>query len=385
MRHVLAVLAFLCAATSHAANYSDIWWNPAESGWGLTIADHETNLWAVWYTYKADGSPTWMFASGGTFDASRTRFTGSLYQATGPAYNAPFSSRPVNVTQAGTITIDFAPPGLANGIALFSYTVGSVSGTRQVERFGFGNDAAAWGSDATDIWFDPAESGWGIALSQHGGTLFGVWYTYDEAGQPLFVFLPAGAAGSAGQFSGDVFTARGNWFGATSYDPNLVKVQPFGTVQLSVTSLPAVQGFVPRRGDWNTRLANGTTIDKFFTQLGFGNAAPSVAEPACLITSTCVTRDAPAAGASSCSYRTCTAAYSSMDAYGYYNMNTPCTCGTDAASNVACQASRPQVADGMTCGGGQGCAVGSVCADLRNGMPPVCMAYATFQNDHCGY
>ncbi len=384
MRYVLAILALALAATSHAANYSDIWWNPAESGWGLTIADHETNLWAVWYTYRSDGSPTWMFASGGTFDATRTRFTGSLYQATGPAYNASFSSRPVSVTPAGSISIDFAPPGLANGIALFSYTVGNVSGTKQVQRYAFGDAPSAWGSDATDIWFDPAESGWGIALSQHGGTVFGVWYTYDESGQPLFVFLPAGLATGPGRFAGDVFTTHGNWFGATAYDPALVKVQPFGSLQLSVASMPAVQGFVPKRGDWNARLANGATIDKFFTQLGFGNAAPSIAPPPCLVTSTCVVRDAPASSATSCSYRTCTAASMGMDPTGYYNTMTPCTCGSDALSNVACAADRPQVANGAICGGGQGCAVGSVCADLRNGMPAVCMPYADFQANYCG-
>ena len=384
MRFVLAILAFLAAATSHAANYSDIWWNPAESGWGLTIADHETNLWAVWYTYKADGSPTWLFASGGTFDASRTRFTAPLYQATGPAYNAAFATRPVSVATAGAMTLDFAPPGLASGVALFTYTVGTVTGTKQVQRYGFGNAAAAWGSDATDLWFDPAESGWGIALSQHGGTLFAVWYTYDESGQPLFVFLPAGTAGNPGQFSGDVFTSRGNWFGASTYDANLVKVQPFGSVQVSIAALPAVQGFVPRRGDWSARLASGASIDKFFTQLGFGNAAPSIAPPPCLVASTCVTRDTPASGNASCSYRSCTASYGGMDGYGYYNVTVPCSCGSEAASNMACQATRPPVADGMSCGGGQGCAVGSVCADLRQGMPPVCMPYAAFQSNYCG-
>ena len=30
-----------------STNYSDIWWNPNESGWGLTIADHETHIFAV--------------------------------------------------------------------------------------------------------------------------------------------------------------------------------------------------------------------------------------------------------------------------------------------------------------------------------------------------
>src|SRR4051812_14420887 len=182
-----ALLAF-AASSAHAANYSDIWWNPAESGWGLTIADHETNLWAVWYTYRSDGSPTWMFVPGGTFDAGRTRFTGALYQATGPSYAGAFTSRPVSVAPVGSVTLDFAPAGLASGMATFSYTVGTVSGVRQVQRYGFGTAAPAWGADATDLWWDPAESGWGVALSQHGGMFFGVWYTYDATGQPLFIF-----------------------------------------------------------------------------------------------------------------------------------------------------------------------------------------------------
>src|SRR3954462_8905539 len=250
---VLSLLCGLC----QAANYSDIWWNPAESGWGLTIADHETNLWAIWYTYRSDGSPTWMFASGGTFDASHTRFTGALYQATGPSYAAAFTSRPVNVTTVGTITLDFAPAGLASGVALFTYTVGAVTGTRQVQRYGFGTAAASWGKDATDLWWDPAESGSGIALSQHGGMVFGVWYTYDETGQPLFVVLPSGASAGEGRFSGDAFTTHGPWFGSTSYDASQVHVQPLGNVQLSLAALPPVEGFVPQRGEWNVTLANG--------------------------------------------------------------------------------------------------------------------------------
>lgn len=43
-----------------------MWFNPAESGWGVTIADHETQL-AVCYTYDTDGSPLWFTVSGGTF------------------------------------------------------------------------------------------------------------------------------------------------------------------------------------------------------------------------------------------------------------------------------------------------------------------------------
>lgn len=381
MRIFAALLFALAGVTANAANYSDIWWNPNESGWGLTIADHETNLWAVWYTYRQDNTPTWMFVSGGTFNEARTRFSGPLYQTTGPAYRAAFASRPVNVTQVGNVTIDFAPAGMAAGVATFTYTVGSVTATRQVERYGYGNAAPAWGNDATDLWWDPAESGWGIALTQHGGTLFGVWYTYDDAGQPLFVVLPAGATPASGQFNGDLFTTRGPWFGAP-FDASKVVTMPFGTAQITLEATAPISGFTPKRGNWRARFADGTETSKFFTQVGFGQAAPSTPPPPCLNTGTCVTRQT---GSSSdqCSYRTCQAALMSDPDYYGYSMNQPCQCSSDA-DRTACLPSRPAVPDGAACNNGQGCAGGSVCADLRNGMPRICMPQAMFNANYCG-
>ena len=72
----LILIAALLPWLSHAANYSDIWWNPSESGWGVTIADHETQLVALWYTYDTDGSPMWFIVDGGAFNSNRTSFSG---------------------------------------------------------------------------------------------------------------------------------------------------------------------------------------------------------------------------------------------------------------------------------------------------------------------
>ena len=107
------------AAEPGSTNYSDIWWNPGESGWGITIADHETQIFAVWYTYRADGSPTWFTLPGGTFSQGRRLFTGDLYQTTGPAYNTPvFDPNAVTATKVGSATLDFAPSGMPAGTAL---------------------------------------------------------------------------------------------------------------------------------------------------------------------------------------------------------------------------------------------------------------------------
>ena len=133
-----------------AQNYSDIWWNPNESGWGITLADHQTQLFGVWYTYGADGKPTWFVIPGGTFSLGKRLFTGDMYQTTGPAYNVPFDSSQVVATKVGTASFDFAPPGLAPGIALYSYTIGSLTQTKQIQRQPFGSAPPSWGTDYTE-------------------------------------------------------------------------------------------------------------------------------------------------------------------------------------------------------------------------------------------
>jgi hypothetical protein len=41
------------------ANYTALWWNPAENGWGLNITHQGNTLFGTLYTYGPDGTPTW--------------------------------------------------------------------------------------------------------------------------------------------------------------------------------------------------------------------------------------------------------------------------------------------------------------------------------------
>lgn len=252
---------------SSPSNYSDIWWNPTESGWGLTIADHETQLFAVWYTYRQDGSPTWFVIPGGSFSQGRRIFSGDAYQTTGPTYSASFNPAAVTVTRVGNVTIDFAPPGQAAGVALFSYTIGSVSGSKYIQRQPFGNAAPAWGTDVTDIWWNPDESGWGLTLAQHGNNVFGVWFTYDANGQPLFVVMPGVTFNGADSFTGALFTTRGPYFGAP-FDPSLVQVTPAGSAAIDV------QSFLGQRRLRFRPVVFGSAVDRQVQRQPFGNAAP---------------------------------------------------------------------------------------------------------------
>jgi hypothetical protein len=228
------------ASKVNADNYSDIWWNPLESGWGVTIADHETNIFGVLYAYRSDGRPVWFTIPGGTFSQGRRIFQGDVYVTTGPSYtNATFNSNLVTVAKVGNATFDFTPPGLAPGVVLFTYTINGVNKTKQIQRQAFGSAAPNWGTDRTDLWFNPAESGWGLALAQHGNNIFGVWYAYDTDGQPLWFVLPGGTFSGSTFFSGNLYRTTGPYFGNATFDPTAVRVTPAGTATISFVGLPS--------------------------------------------------------------------------------------------------------------------------------------------------
>jgi hypothetical protein len=114
-------------------NYSDLWWNSQESGWGINIAQRPSGrVFAAWYTYDEAGNTLWFTLQPGRW-TSVTTYTGPIYRTTGPSYAGPFDPSRVRVTQVGTGTFTFDGP--ASGT--FSYTVGSVSSTRRIERLMF--------------------------------------------------------------------------------------------------------------------------------------------------------------------------------------------------------------------------------------------------------
>jgi cytochrome c553 len=118
-------------APSPQFDYSDLWYNAAESGWGLNLVQHapSNNVFGVIYTYEAPNRPVWYVIPGGTWTASNV-FTGSLYHVTGPPANVQFNASAVAVGQAGSATLSFTD---ANSATL-TYTVNGVQVTKSIQR-----------------------------------------------------------------------------------------------------------------------------------------------------------------------------------------------------------------------------------------------------------
>lgn len=129
-RSLLSCLLFaaalpVAAQSTPAANYTDMWWNPSESGWGISFAQHAGThqVFAVWYTYdprepasSGRSKPLWIVMPGGTW-TSPTRITGTAYVTNGVPFNQAGSAQRNNV--AGTFTFDFSSASTGT----FSYDI----------------------------------------------------------------------------------------------------------------------------------------------------------------------------------------------------------------------------------------------------------------------
>jgi trypsin-like peptidase len=212
-----------------ALDYSDLWWNRAQSGWGLAITQHDSRLFAAWYLYDDAGNPLWAVIPGGQWSAANV-FSGDLYTATGPDPTGAFDPARVVRTPVGSASITFS----GAGSAVLSYRMDGVFEARSIERQPFGVPNAPASPAVGDMWWNAAESGWGISISQQFGTLFAVWYTYLPSGAPAWYVMPGGNWNAPGTYTGTLYRtqyAQRPFLGA-SFDPGAVTRIPVGSLSI---------------------------------------------------------------------------------------------------------------------------------------------------------
>ena len=142
MKKILLILLCCFIGNANASFWSDLWWNPNESGWGVNFAHQDNVLFATLFVYGSDGRPTWFVASDMTFDASTSSYSGALYQTSGPFYSGVFNPASVGVTQVGLAT--FTPQYEAQGT--FAYTVNGIAISKTISRQTFRSP------NITDAW-----------------------------------------------------------------------------------------------------------------------------------------------------------------------------------------------------------------------------------------
>jgi hypothetical protein len=133
-----ASLAFAlpASATNFSTDYTDLWFNPAESGWGVNVIQQGNTLFATLFVYGTDQTARWYVASGLT--GSTTNFSGPLYQTTGQYFGQVWlGAGPV--VQVGTMTFNFNTPTTAS----LTYSVNGVTVNKAVQRQTFAANSLA--------------------------------------------------------------------------------------------------------------------------------------------------------------------------------------------------------------------------------------------------
>jgi len=121
------------ASRASATNYSDIWWNPLESGWGINLYHQDDLMFATWFTYDSAGRDSWYVVSRAERQADGS-FTGAIQQITrGTPYNQ-INGMPAIAAGAapnvGTMTFRFS-----NGErGQMTYTIGAITQTKNFQR-----------------------------------------------------------------------------------------------------------------------------------------------------------------------------------------------------------------------------------------------------------
>ena len=181
----LTVVFSLFATSSYAqvVNYTDLWWNPNESGWGIQVTHHNDEIFGTWFTYDELGNQLFIVLPG----CNIQRYTnankicrGDLFRTTGSPFNVPFVSANTAASLIGQATLTFT----SNTTATFAYQIGAISISKIISRQQFGTGTGLFPFDNSDLYFRASESGWGFSLAQHGAAVFGVIYHYDTNGRP---------------------------------------------------------------------------------------------------------------------------------------------------------------------------------------------------------
>ena len=173
------------------------------------------------FTYDRDGRGMWLVASSVTRQPTGY-WQGTLRRTTGPAFNAvPWTE--TTETAVGTLRLAFTDAGKAS----LSYSVDGISVNKTIERQIFSVPPAChWSAfdrsfttNFQDLWWNPAEPGWGLNITHQGNILFATLFTYDLAGRGRWLVMSRGELIGDGLYFGELLTTAGPPFNASPWTP----------------------------------------------------------------------------------------------------------------------------------------------------------------------
>ena len=290
---IVVQLCFCNAWAQTGPNYSDLWWNQNESGWGMMLNHQGDTIFAPWYTYGVDGKARWY-----TVQVTRQAdgsYAGPIGQTTGVPLNLINGQASLkSTTTVGNATLRFAN----NNAGTFAFTIGNVTQTKAISRQQYTTTATTCSLQPTaatsratsqnyqDLWWVPLESGWGVNIAHQGDILFVAWFTYAADGSAQWLFGSNVKRQADGSYAGELYRATGTPFAQINGQPSLLSAPVVGNISFRFND--GEQGVM-------TYSVEGVSGSKNIVRQVFGSTVSVCTNP-----SSTVTSNTPPASGGSC-------------------------------------------------------------------------------------
>ena len=146
---LLAALLAACVLDAGAAEFTDAWYAPSESGWGMNVVHQQEVAFVTLFVYAPSGDATWFSSALSTIGYLGANglpvMSGTLYRTRGPAPGTRFDPDAVTRTPVGTAHLT---PRSLDEVDLH-YTVDGVVVQRTLRRVTWRRDDHAEGYAAS--------------------------------------------------------------------------------------------------------------------------------------------------------------------------------------------------------------------------------------------
>lgn len=139
----------LCSgAAGMSPDPTGLWMAPAESGWGLSLAQQGDTVFATLFVYDDAHRPAWYVAPAVRDDGRQTLvaaepvFAGTLYRTSGPVFSGAFDPHAVTSTPVGQVELQYAA-GNGGKVVNVAYTIDGVHVTKTVQPQTWGESRSA--------------------------------------------------------------------------------------------------------------------------------------------------------------------------------------------------------------------------------------------------
>ncbi len=214
--------------TGISSPLTGLWWNANESGWGITLTQQFSIVFATMYTYDTNGLPVWYVAS--SCIVTGNGCSGELYRVTGGSSSTvTWNASNLDVEEVGGVTFIFSD----NNTGTVEFIIDGVSGSKTITRQEF--STLSPGTAMTGLWWNPAESGWGVALTQQTDIIFATLFTYDTNNIPVWYVASNCMVNTVG-CSGKLYEVIGGSDPTSTWDGANLIVREVGEVTFTFSS-----------------------------------------------------------------------------------------------------------------------------------------------------